>query len=527
MQVQIPVLLELDLMLCSYFSSGRLSVCSPVCRKPQSECLPPCPISCCNEKFHINPVKRSDIGIIPISERSKVIRQSCSCLMECDGSASLEDSERCHEKCTCHQDKDASSLSELEKGSEHVHTKKGRKKFSRPHFGTKEMDKIKHLFTKWIKEYNGGGHETKANVKKMGKSKTLKDERVSFISTMLKNYQYFRQKEKTLRLLQQQQDELTNQQQHLENLLTKQEGVISKTGSVYDTVATLSPAKSGPHHSHADDINITITTTNTTQPPPTTKATNVSAVFLNQQTLNDIEGIKKQITDIRGQQDFLAKQQSQLAVQLAKEQALFEQARQLIALVVKQNQAAAAAAAATDNAASTSTSPQTQSDYEGELNPEEPPPKVEAVRDSGLLDKLQSLLSRLVFSEDDGQQMMFVPNNQEDQSNRIENGNSLYAKNADIDQVPGNMMYKVPVEIDRSDLNERNGIDNSESEDDNDNAFTMDRGDSDDDTGPNFVVEKKTLHPHDETTNPHKTSSKTKYRLSDQTNKTNNHGTHN
>ena len=452
--------------------------------------------------------------------------------MECDGSASVEDSERCHEKCTCHQDKDGSSM-ELGKGSQHVHTRKRHKKFSHPHIGRKEMDNLKHLFTKWIKEYNGGERGTNENEEKASKSETLRDERVSFINKMLKNYQYFRRKENTLKLLQQQQDDLVNQQQHLENLLTKQEEVLTRTGSAHDNVETVNPEKSRLHHSHADDVNITITTTNTTQAPPTTTAPNVSSGLLNQQALNDIEAIKKQIAEIRGQQDFLSKQQSQLSIQLAKEQALFEQARQLIQLVIKQNQGAA-------DAASSPAVPPTQSDYEGDLKPEEPQMKIE---DSSLLDKLQSVLSKLVFSEgrnaqdgnsDDGQQTLFLHDNQEDQANQMLNENSEYAKNADIEQEPSTA-YKVPVEIDRSDLNDqgprnaligRNGIDNSDRDDDNDNAFAMDRSENDDDNGPDYeVMEKKTLHSYDTAANSsfHKTDEMFKNdKHNDQANKTKN-----
>ena len=63
------------------------------------------------------------------------------------------------------------------------------------------------------------------------------------------------------------------------------------------------------------------------------------------------------------------------------------------------------------------------------------------------------------------------------------------------------MMYNVPVEIDRNDLNDlgqrnflfgRNDV-NSDSEDDSDNIPV---NDSDEDTEPEYaVMEKKTLHP--------------------------------
>ena len=470
-------------------------------------------------------MKRSNIDIIPVSERSKVIRQSCSCLMECDRADSDKDDERCHEKCTCHPDKDTTSV-EQGKNSEHVLPKKGRKKFSHPHIGTKEMEKIKHLFTQWIKEYHGGSFNVKENEEKMSKSETLKEERVGFISKMLKNYQYFRQKEKTLRLLQQQQNELTNQQQRLEDLLTKQEDVLSRKGSTHDTVFTPSPVTSGLRRLHKDDVNITITTSNTTQAPPTTAAQNA---IINQQTLNEIETIKKQIAEIRNQQDFLSKQQAELAVQLGKEEALFEEARQLIKLAINQNQAAGAAAGAVSP---TPTDPQTQSDYESELTPEAPPSNMGAVRDSSLLGQLQRLLSRLAFKDDrnvqegnsdDGEQMMFFQDSQEDQSNRLQNANSAYTKDADI-----------PVEIDRSDLNdqglrnslfERNSIGNGDREDDNDNSFAMDSDDNGDDSLPAYsMLEKKTLHPRDVIASSQKTSKMLKKDKSDgHGNKTKNH----
>ena len=81
---------------------------------------------------------------------------------------------------------------------------------------------------------------------------------------MLKNYQYFRQKEKTLRLIEQEQEDLSNQQQHLEDLLTKQEDVLTTKGSIHENGATPGLAKTEQHHLHKDDVNISITTS--TQP---------------------------------------------------------------------------------------------------------------------------------------------------------------------------------------------------------------------------------------------------------------------
>ena len=411
--------------------------------------------------------------------------------MECDG----QDNGKCHEKCTCHADNGDTPKVDANKISAHLHNKKGQKKLLHPHIGSKEMNKIKRLFTKWMKEYGVEGHKAKQ------KSQTLKDERVNFIDKMLSNYQHFRRKEKSLKLLQEQQDELRDQQEHLENLLTREEEAITKTGTAHDAVATPSPFKTGRNHSHSDDVNITITTSNATQAPPTT-----SQPPVNQQTIVDIELIKKQIAEIQTQQSFLAKQQTDLAAQVSKEQALFEQARQLIMLLLKQHQGAGNLLP-TPPTPSAPTGPGTQSDYGGELNAEALP-NGQPVQASGLLNQLQNVLSKLVFTEDgntlqgspgDGEQMMYLQGNQGDQlSNGMENEN--YEKNEINNQAPGNMMYNVPVEIDRNDLNnlgQRNSLfgtndENSDSEDGNDN---IPFNDSDDSTEPEYaVMEKKTLH---------------------------------
>lgn len=426
--------------------------------------------------------------------------------MECDG----QDNGKCHEKCTCHPDNKDAPKVDAKKLTARLQNKKGRKKFSHPHIGPKEMNKIKRLFTKWMKEYSVGGH------KATQKGQTLKDERVNFIDKMLNNYQHFRRKEKALKLLQEQQDELKDQQEHLENLLTRQEEVISKTGTTHDAVATPSPVKTGRNHSHNDNVNITITTSNATQAPPTTTQPPV-----NQQTIIDIELIKKEIAEIQTQQVFLAKQQTDLAAQVSKEQALFEQARQLILLLLKQNQGVGnpPPTAPAPVAPTVPTATETQSDYGGELNAEALP-NGEPVQAPGLLNQLQNVLSKLVFTEDgntlqdnpgDGEQMMYLQRNQADQlSNGMQNGNSMFEKNEVNDQAPSNMMYNAPVEIDRNDLNDlgqrnslfgRNDV-NSDSEDGNDN---MPFDDSDDDTEQEYaVMEKKTLH----ATNPRVNSSR-------------------
>lgn len=407
--------------------------------------------------------------------------------MECDG-PTAEANGTCREKCTCHPDnKDASSV--VKNPSPHPHVKKTRKKLSHPDFGPKEMNKMKHIFTKWIREYTGGGE------KGTQEDKTIKDERFRFINKMMSNYQHFRRKEKALTLLQEQQDELKDQQEHLEKLLTKQEETLTRTGSTHDKVATPSPVKSGWKRPHGDDVNITITTTNTTQAPPTTQAP------INQQASNEIEAIKKQITEIQNQQTFLSKQQTQLAAQLAKEQALFEQARQLIMLLLKKNQGATNASP---------TVPATQSDYGGGFH-EEALPNGEPAQASNLLNQLQNVLSKLIFTEDgntlqnDGQQTMLLQQNQDqDQSGGIQTENSIYDKSGDTHQEPSNMMYNIPVEIDRNDINDqgqrnslfgRNDVDNDSEDDSEDMPFVMDRDYSDDETEPEFAsLEKKTLH---------------------------------
>lgn len=409
--------------------------------------------------------------------------------MECDG----QDNGKCHEKCTCHPDNGDAPMVDTKKVTTRLQNKRGHKKFSHPHIGSKEMNKMKRLFTKWMKEYGVDGHKAKQ------KGQTLKDERVNFIDKMLNNYQHFRRKENALKLLQEQQDELKDQQEHLEKLLTREEEAMAKTGTTHAAVATPSPLRTGLNRSHKDDVNISITTSNTTQAPPTT-----SKPPVNQQTIIDIELIKKQIAEIQTQQSYLTKQQTDLAAEVSKEQALFEQARQLIMLLLKKNQGAG-------NPSPTAPTPieptdaGIHSDYGGELN-SEALPNGEPFQGSGLLNQLQNVLSKLVFTEDgnalrdsprDSQQMMYLQGNQDDQlSNGMQNEN--YGKNEIINQAPGNMMYNVPVEIDRNDLNdlgqrnslfERNDVNN---EDDSDNAPL---NDSDDESEPEYaVMEKKTLH---------------------------------
>lgn len=411
--------------------------------------------------------------------------------MECTG----EDSGKCHEKCTCHPDENDNddSSAVANKITAHLHDKKGRKKFSHPHIGSKEMNKIKHMFTKWMKEYSPEGDNATP------KDQALKDERVNFIHRMLNNYQHFRQKEKALMLLKKQQDDLKDQQEHLERLLTKEEETISRTGSTHDAVATPSPVTTGRHHSHNDDVNITITTANSTQAPPTTQAP------LNQSITIDIELIKKQMAEIQKQQSFLSKQQADLAVQVAKEQGLFEQARQLIMLLLKMKQGGESAPG---NAPT-----QPQSDYGGDLGEEALPTGGQPVQPSSLIHQLQNVLSKLVFTEDgtalqgspdEGQQMMYLQRNQDDQSNEMQNENSMFEKN---DQTPSNMIYNMPVEIDRNDLNDlgqrnslfgRNDVGSNGEGDSENMPFAMDRDDPDDELEPSmepeYTVEKKTLH---------------------------------
>ena len=403
--------------------------------------------------------------------------------MECDG----RDNGKCHEKCTCHPDNRDAPKVDAKKITARPQHRKAQKKFSHPHIGSKEMNKIKRLFTKWVNEYGVKGHKAKQ------KGQSLKDERVNFIDKMLNNYQHFRRKENALKLLQEQQDELKDQQEHLESLLTREEEGMAKKGTTYDDVDTPSPVRTGLNHSHNDDVNITITTSNTTQAPPTQPSVNQQAIIIN------IELIKKEIAEIQTQQSFLAKQQTDLASQVSKEQALFEQARQLIMLLLKKNQGAGSLPPTGPRPATAGT----QSDYGGELN-SEALPNGEPVQASGLLSQLQNVLSKLVFTEDgntlqdspgDGEQMMYLQENQENQlSNGMQSEN--YQKNQINNQALGNMMYNVPVEIDRNDLNDlsqRNSmLGRDDSEDDNDN---IPFNDSDDDTEPEYaVMEKKTLH---------------------------------
>ena len=468
--------------------------------------------------------KRSNIEVTPVEDRSKVIRQSCSCLMDCDGPVLDEDNQKCHEKCTCHPDENSPTL-EQDKISDHVDSKKKQKAFSRPHIGSKEMEKIKHLFSKWIREYNGGVQRGEKNEKHTSKSRPLRDQRVSFISKMLKNYQYFRQKEKTLRLIEQEQEDLSNQQQHLEDILTKQEDVLTTKGSIHEKAATPGLGKTKQHHLHKDYVNISITTSNATQAPPTTTAPANEAI--NQQTLSEIENIKKQLEEIQQQQVALSQQQAQLADQLKEEQAIYEQAKAIIQLVLQQT-LGAAATAATANAATKV--PKTQSDYENEISPEAPEASnEESVQPLTYLGQLQRLLSKLMFKNDensqegnanDDEQYVFFQNSQEGQTNR-RNENSVYAKDADI-----------PVEIDRSDLNDqglqnsllgRDSADRSVSEDDNEGSFLLEKGVDEDGIAPGYaVMEKKTLHPNDLITDSQKTTKEIKDKPSDLTHNTEN-----
>ena len=483
-------------VLKAAFFSGKLKPCAPICHTSHSPCPPTCPIVCCSPaRYHeiqsLNALKHEEIPM-PSLDRPKVNRESCNCLMECDG----QDNGKCHEKCTCHPDNRDASKVDAKKITARRQDKKRKKKFSHPHIGSKEMNKIKRLFTKWMKEYSGDGHKAKE------KGQTLKDERVNFIDKMLNNYQHFRRKENALKLLQEQQDELKDQQEHLERLLTREEEAMTKTGTTHNAVAKPSSVRAGLNHSHNDDVNITITTSNTTKAPPTTSQPPVS-----QQTIIDIELIKKQIAEIQIQQSFLSKQQTELAAQVSKEEALFEQARQLIMLLLKKNEEAGNL----PPTAPTPTAPEaagTQAeDYGGEFNSEVLANR-EPVQASGLLNQLQNVLSKLVFTEDgktiqdspgDGEQMMYFQGNQEDQlSNGMQNEN--YEKNEINNQAPGNVMYNVPVEFDRNDLNDlsqrnslfgRNDV-NGDSEEDNDNTPF---NDSDDDTEQEYaVMEKKTLH---------------------------------
>ena len=312
------------------------------------------------------------------------------------------------------------------------------------------MEKIRKLFTKWLKEYSSGKHLT-------AKKKSLKAERLKFIEKMLKNYEYFRKKQKTLVTLQQQQDDLKREQKRLEALLKMQQKSLFKGSKNHGIILIPEPVKVGPDSLSADDVNITITTSNTTKAPA--KPPNANGQQANQ-TLNDIQEIKKQIVELQNQQTFLSTQQAQLALQLAKEQVLFAQARQLIQLLLKQKQ---------ENSANIPTLSQMQSDGVEEK------PHSPQNRDPNILKRLQNVLSRLVFTDDentnrgdddsnnendndnddnDDRQITVMPENQVVQSNGMETVNSLYVKPNDMgdgnsmfvksNDLEGNSMYARP-----------------------------------------------------------------------------------
>ena len=411
--------------------------------------------------------------------------------MECDGTGSDEDNGSCHEECMCHRDKDASKV------KTETEQKRKRKKFSQPHIGEREMNNIKSLFTDWLK-VNNIPRKAKPDKHKMSNNQTLNERRFGFITKMFKNYQYFRQKQRALRHLQRQQDELGEQQKHLEILLNKQEHLLSSASGSSNRSPKL--AKFGPH---ADDVNITITTGNTSGHEPPIKATsNVNESQLNQQTLKEVNNIKAEIAEIRRQQDFLSRQQSQLAVQLAKEQAFFAKVLQLIQLIMAKNQNADFAA---ENIRPQPVSQDLDNSEEMASN------KAGTKAGSAMLQNVQAKLSKLVFRDDslpdrndgEGQPMMFLKNDQDDEFNR--NERPVLQKNEEIITDPDTSILRVPAEIHRSDLNYpglrnfvlgRDGLDERGMQFDGGLDFEKEDGDEEE-PGPGILVmEKKTLHPY-------------------------------
>ena len=440
--------------------------------------------------------------------------------MECDGTGD-NDNGKCQEECTCHHDDDASNK-RYGNGTDikQMKQRKGKtRKFFHPQIGQREMEKMKHLFTTWLKEYR------KSQKAKPGKHivshiEPLKDTRVSFITKMLKNYQYFREKQRALRLLQEQQDELGKQQKHLEKLLTKQEFVLPSENGANDHPFKPNSAKSRPPHPHADDINITITAPNTSgqEPLKQTTASNVNTSQINQLTSFEVLAIKAEIAEIRKQQEFLSKQQSLLAIELAKEKSFFSGMQQLIQLILKQNQ----------NAVDTTQSSSTPNPFlkqpfsQDVVNSDETPLKMAETTNanSGMLGKLQAELSRLVFRGDgateendgDNQPIMLLKSNEQDDQISA-NVNPLLQKNANISPEPSSNMLRDTGEVDNAGFDDqglrnfflgRTLIDDAGMEGGNDLAFDKD-GDEDE-PGPGILVmEKKTLHPYDMRPNSYKT----------------------
>ena len=111
-------------------------------------------------------------------------------------------------------------------------------------------------------------------------------------------------------------------------------------------------------------------------------------------------------------------------------------------------------------------------------------------------------------------------NQDQDQFEGIKNGNSINDKSEDAYQESNNMMYSIPVEIDRSDLNsqeqrnslfERNEIGDDGENDDEYMPFVMDRDYSDEEIEPeSATLEKKTLISPNSNVNTRKTSRRSK-----------------
>ena len=426
--------------------------------------------------------------------------------MECDGTGDDQNG-KCQEECSCHHDKDA--LNERYRNGTDVKQRKGKTRgFFHPHIGQREMEKMKHLFLNWLKEYHNKSQKAKLGKHIVSQVEPLKDTRVSFFAKMLKNYQYFREKQRALRLLQEQQDELGKQQKHLEKLLTTQKFVLSSDKGANGHSFKPNLAKSRPHHPHADDINITITAPNISgqKQLKQTKAPNVNTSQIVQPTTSEVQAIKTEIAEIRQQQEFLTKQQSLIAIELAKEKSFFAGMQQLIQSIVKQNQ----------NDVDTTQSNSTPNPFfkqhvtQDKANSNETPLNMAetANADSDMLGRLSKLVFRGDGSEEsdgDNQAIMLLKGNEQDDQISA-NVNPLLQKNADISPVPSSDMLRDTGEVDNAGFDNqglrnfflgRTLIEDTGMEGVNDLAFDKEDGDEDE-PGPGILVmEKKTLHPYD------------------------------
>lgn len=77
--------------------------------------------------------------------------------MECDG----QDNGKCYEKCICYFDNGDVFMVDIKKVIICLQNKRGYKKFLYLYIGFKEMNKMKCLFMKWMKEYGVDGYKVK------------------------------------------------------------------------------------------------------------------------------------------------------------------------------------------------------------------------------------------------------------------------------------------------------------------------------------------------------------------------------